>query len=287
MSNYKYSLVVATYGRRTELDALLASLVSQTIAAGGFEVILVDQNEGDLIAPLVEKYAASLHLKHIRSGRKGLSHNRNLGIAQASGQYIAVPDDDCEYYADSLQRAGEELERLSYPDMLIGRVFNRSENRHVFKRTPDQACPVNGSNFYALVSSISLFFKRDGSTFDEAFGIGEKYHSNEDGELILNFLSQQKRVVYTPLVEFYHPPYNAATMSVEKLYKYGIGFGALCKKYRGGALFFLFFKVLVFQALMLIKALLTLNAEQVRRRWNALAGRLKGFMIYSPEPAGR
>lgn len=280
MSRFKYSLVVATYGRKQELECLLISLTRQTIQRSEFEVIIVDQNESDLLTDLVNNYSSRLNIIHLRSSRKGLSYNRNLGIDQASGIYIAVPDDDCEYYEDSLQRAGEELEKLQYPDMLIGRVFNRTQQKHVFKRTPDQVCEISQSNFYALVSSISLFFKKGEGRFDEEFGIGAHYHSNEDGELILDFLSRKKKVFYTPVVEFDHPPYDAGNMSLEKLYKYGIGFGALCRKYASAPVLFLYAKVIVFQVLMLLKGVLLFNFKEAARRWQALKGRLKGFILY-------
>ena len=283
MSSYKFSLIVATYGRKSELEALLISLTLQTVNRSEFEVIIVDQNETDLITSLAEQYTRHLNLKYIRSQRKGLSYNRNLGIAQASGSYIAVPDDDCEYYADSLQKAGEQLAALKYPDMLIGRVFNRQQNKAVFKRTPAGVCEINRSNFYALVSSIALFFKNGSGRFDEDFGIGEKYHSNEDGDLILDFLSKNKRVFYTPEVEFNHPPYDASNMGLDKLYKYGIGFGALCKKHASFNVLFLYLKVIVFQLLMMAKSILVFSPLQVKRRWYALKGRLAGFAMYSPK----
>ncbi len=278
--SFNYSLVVATCGRKKELELLLDSLMSQAVPATEFEVIIVDQNENDLILDSVKAYSSTLNIQHIRSARKGLSYNRNLGIKQARGKYIAVPDDDCVYYADTLLNAGQLLRQLHNPDMIIGRVFDRGRNTHVFKRTPQKLKQVNVYNFYNVVSSISMLFKNDRARFDENFGIGEKYHSNEDADLILYFLKTQKSVYYSPLVEFNHPPYNASTMSNDKLYRYGIGFGALCRKYVSAPLLFLFAKVIFFQVLMLLKACLTLNGVEAGRRATALKGRLKGFYLY-------
>ncbi len=278
--SYKYSLVVATYGRRQELELLLKSFVCQTLPASLFEVVIVDQNDTDLIDSLVEQYAKSLNLRHIKSNRKGLSYNRNLGISSSSGTYIAVPDDDCVYYADTLQYVESELQRLSYPDMVIGKVYDRAKQKHVFKKTPSRPLEINASNFYSVVSSISLFFKKGDHVFDENFGIGEQYHSNEDAELILHFLKDHKKVVYSPGIEINHPPYDVSNMSLDKLYKYGIGFGALCRKYASFQMFFLMLKVIVFQCLMLIKETVCLNFTQANRRWCALKGRLSGFFMF-------
>lgn len=276
----KYSLVVATCGRKKELELLLQSLVHQTIHKRKFEVIIVDQNRDRLIDDLIARYKEQLQLIHIKSTRKGLSYNRNLGIRQSSGTYISVPDDDCTYYPDSLEKADAALETFGEPDMLIGRVYNRNQQKFVFKKTPANTLEVNTSNFHSIVSSISLFFKKGTIIFDEDFGIGEKYPSNEDGELILHFLTTGKKVFYTPSVEFNHPPYSAANMPVEKLYAYGIGFGAMCKKYASPTLNWLYFKVVVFQCLMILKSLLALNFTEVKRRRAALKGRIKGHQIF-------
>jgi glycosyltransferase involved in cell wall biosynthesis len=279
--SYKYSLIVATFERKKELETLLVSLAGQTFKKSDFEIIIVDQNIGNLISEIVSRFSSQLNIKHIKSQRKGLSYNRNLGIKNATGVYIAVPDDDCEYYSDTLQTINNELQKFSYPDMIIGRVFNRREQKYVFKKVPDEIFYVQKGNFYKVVSSITIFFKKDTNTFfDENFGIGEKYHSNEDGELILNFLKQGKTIIYSPIIEFDHPPYNASNMSIEKLYKYGVGFGAMCRKYFSLSTTYLFVKVIAFQFIMVIKELLTFNFSEMRRRYHALKGRVVGFLIY-------
>lgn len=277
---YKYSLVVATFGREKELRLFLQSLVSQTISKSLFEVIIVDQNENGLIDDVIETYREQLNLKYIKSTRKGLSYNRNLGIAVSTGTYIGVPDDDCVYYSDTLQTLDREIEAFHYPDMIIGKVFDRRTGTYVFKKTPEVPLEIKPGNFYAVVSSITMFFKKQNQYFDEDFGIGEKYHSNEDGELILRFLKDGKRVVYSPRIDFNHPPYDTSNMSIEKLFKYGIGFGALCRKYWSLPMLFLLLKVVIFQLLMMLKETLLFNVPNAKRRYWALKGRVNGFFRF-------
>ncbi len=280
MSGYKFSLIVATFNRSFELELFLESLVNQTFPASLFEVIIVDQNESDLIDPIVSMYSGRLKITHIRSGRKGLSYNRNLGIAASTGEYLCVPDDDCTYYPDTLQEVVNQLDFLQEPDMIIGKVFNRDRKKYVFKKTPANSIVVNKSNFYHLVSSITIFFKKNEILFDEDFGIGAKYHSNEDGDFILTFLSAGKMVIYSPLIECNHPPYSPENMSRQKLYEYGIGFGAMCRKFSSVNLFILFAQVLAFQSLMVLRYLITFDKENRVRRWKSLLGRVVGFITY-------
>lgn len=282
MSEYKFSLIVATLNRSHELEALLESLVNQTLPTSLFEVIIVDQNNSDLILPIVSVYSQKISINHIKSLKKGLSYNRNVGIKASKGEYLCVPDDDCTYYPDTLQTVLNQLEFWQMPDMIIGKVFDRESGKYIFKKTPDKSIIVNKSNFYHLVSSITIFFKKNGITFDENFGIGATYPSNEDGDLILTFLNSNKRVTYSPLIDCNHPPYSAANMSKQKLFEYGIGFGAMCRKFISLEILFLYFKVIVFQKIMLIWNVIIFNPDNVSRRWKSLKGRILGFLSYKP-----
>lgn len=281
----RFSLIVATYGRTEELLLFLQSLERQTFPKHLFEVIVVDQNAPGVIDQIVLRFEDKFAIVHIRSDRKGLSYNRNIGISRATGDYLAVPDDDCQYYPDTLEQANEALGIYKEPDMLIGRVFSRHKGTHVFKRTPKTATVITKQNFYETVSSIAMIFRNADIVFDENFGIGEMYPANEDGDLILSFLDTGRKVVYSPTVEFDHPPYDASTMSIDKLYKYGIGFGAMCRKHFSAPVFFLFFKSLVFQVLMMGKAALSLDFVETRRRLAAFKGRRFGFFSYRPTTA--
>ena len=66
-----------------------------------FECIIVDQNETDMLLPIVDKYASKFSVVYIRSSIKGLSKNRNIGVNRALGN--AFPDDDCEYLPNTLE----------------------------------------------------------------------------------------------------------------------------------------------------------------------------------------
>ena len=282
MSEIKISLVVATIGRETELIEFLESLVNQIYSKSKFEVIIVDQNDSDFLIKIIEEYSKVLQIVHIRSKQKGLSYNRNLGIIKSKGTYISVPDDDCQYYPDTLDIVAKYLEKVSPPHMIIGKVFDRNRQAYIFKKTPSEQKSVNKSNFYRLVSSITLFFEKSEIKFDENFGIGSKYHSNEDGDLILQFLNKNRRIVYCPDVECNHPPYSSSNMSLQKLYLYGIGFGALCKKHLSLLILILYFKVIAFQLIMLCKHLVLFDKENSMRRKEALLGRLAGFFCFKP-----
>lgn len=95
-SNPQISLVVSTVGRTWELSRLLDSLLAQEFK--DFDIVVVDQNLDDRIAPILEQYCSKLIISRIQTPkRRGISSGRNDGWRQACGEFIVFPDDDCWY----------------------------------------------------------------------------------------------------------------------------------------------------------------------------------------------
>ena len=89
----RFSLIVATLGRSREIGELLESLLAQ--GRDDLEVIIVDQNADDRVAPILAPYASRLRLTHLRSSIRNANHARNLGLRAAQGEIVTFPDDDC------------------------------------------------------------------------------------------------------------------------------------------------------------------------------------------------
>jgi glycosyltransferase involved in cell wall biosynthesis len=105
------SVIVCTYRRIAALRDLLECLPLQTYK--DFEVLIVDGNDVDWVhagelRTLVERFQTALNLKLVYS-KKGLAHQRNVGIDHASGELICFLDDDVVISADFLWRVNELL----------------------------------------------------------------------------------------------------------------------------------------------------------------------------------
>lgn len=72
----QFSLVLATVGRTHEVERLLCSLDRQEGAT--FELIVVDQNTDERLAPLLEARKNRYPILHIRAERCGASRARNV-----------------------------------------------------------------------------------------------------------------------------------------------------------------------------------------------------------------
>jgi len=200
-----FSLIVATYGRAEVLARLVASLGEQTCRS--FEVIVADQNPDDRVVPLLAPLRAEGRLgAHLRLAEPNLSAARNAGIAAASGEFIAFPDDDCWYDPDTLSRA---LARLSAQDLdgLAARWAQappESGDSVAGAISPAAIRRFRGGN----VASITLFLQRDAvlavGGFDERIGVGRWYGSGEETDLVLALIARGYRIAHTPDVIVHH-----------------------------------------------------------------------------------
>ena len=103
----KISLVLATKNRVKEVTNFVQSRAQQQSA--NFELIVVDQNKDDRVKANLIQPKFPFPILHLRS-EPGLSRARNVGIAFATGDIIAFPDDDCWYPADLLSRVVSEFQ---------------------------------------------------------------------------------------------------------------------------------------------------------------------------------
>lgn len=276
----KFSLVLATYGRSDEIAKFLESLVNQSSANGSFEVIVVDQNDVLDLAPILARYTNCFPIVHLRSATKGLSLNRNIGLTHARGEWVAFPDDDCQYYSDTLEQVQEVLSEQTV-DVCMGRIRDRHKNKDIIRRWPLRVVQVHASNFFRLTSSITIFSRRSDVRFDERMGVGAYYGGSEDADYLWQLIEQGKVLRYFPQIEVNHPDQSAQEVPQEKLNSYMRGFGALIRKHPSWAALKLFVLAMGYYTAQCLLCLLKLDGHGFKRRLVANGHCLWGLISYA------
>ena len=93
----RLSLIVATYNRAEQLLTTLRSVAAQTAPTAEWECVVVDNNSTDDTAARFEEFLSAhpgLPLRRVSETRQGLSWARNRGIAETTGDIVAIIDDD-------------------------------------------------------------------------------------------------------------------------------------------------------------------------------------------------
>jgi glycosyltransferase involved in cell wall biosynthesis len=224
----RFSLVVATCGRTTEVATLLASVLSQR--RDDIEVILVDQNADDRLLPAIEEVQGRLTIRHLRTTDRNVSAARNLGLDAAQGEIVAFPDDDC-WYPDNLLDGVDQWFKMSaqYSVLAVGAVDDEgipSGNRWI-----QNACDITPWNSLRTTFCSSLFL----SAVEESRRVrfDSRISRGEETDFILRLLDTGLRGRFDRRLCVRHPRRDmmSGTVSRERAVSYGAGMGRLVRRH--------------------------------------------------------
>ncbi|MDB4223002.1 glycosyltransferase family 2 protein [Granulosicoccus sp.] len=150
------SVVIPVYNGAKTIESTLDSIFSQTKLPD--EVIVVDDGSQDKTIDIVAGYNSEIVL--IRQKNSGSSKARNLGIKEATGEFIAALDADDMWVNDKLEK---QLEVCENADLVYTGAQNFGEcervESHTFKNgecvSGDHLCPLMLDNFIAHSSVLA------------------------------------------------------------------------------------------------------------------------------------
>lgn len=220
------SLIAATVNRTEELGRLLASLDRQTYR--DFEVIIVDQNPDDRLAPILAQHPG-LTIRRFRSER-GLSRARNVGLGQVKGDLVSFPDDDCWYPDELLATVVRWFEVHPGFDALFTGTRTPDNRQMAPKWAPAAGECTRSSVLKSVVAFTGFLRKRVTDAvglFNERIGVGSssRYQSGEDIDYYIRPLDLHFRMWYEPGLTVYHPEFQSIERLRQKTYGYALGVG--------------------------------------------------------------
>ncbi|MGH9400488.1 MAG: glycosyltransferase family 2 protein [Terriglobia bacterium] len=131
--NPKVSVIIPTYNRAAAVRNAIGSALTQTVAE--IEVIVVDDGSSDGTGKVLAE-AFGDRIRYFAQANQGVSAARNMGIAQARGDWIAFLDSDDLWEKDKVEWQLKALERFGpqcgacYTDV---RFYNHPETRTMFQ----------------------------------------------------------------------------------------------------------------------------------------------------------
>lgn len=182
------SIIIPTCNRPRQLARCLESLGSQP------EIIVTDDSCDDTTRQLIaEQFPA---VRWTPGPRRGPAANRNHGARQATGEWLAFVDDDCEPQPGWI---GSLAAAASDSDVVEGRTLAPGASDSPFEEHIEN--PRGG-----LLWSCNLAVRRDVFQrlhgFDEDFAIA----GGEDMEFAWRVQKAGLRVHFAPVALVHHPP---------------------------------------------------------------------------------
>lgn len=278
MQIIKFSVIIPTLHRVTEVNALLESIAHQ--AYQDLEVIIVDQNGDDRLVEIVAEYSNQLPIQHFRVAFRGASKARNFGATYASGEILFFPDDDAELLPDLLWQAEVSFSENPTCDVIFGKCVDRLGNDSVCNFA-EKSGYLTKSKHSGMFIEATMFIKRDvflEHLFDESLGVGTFHGAEEAYDLVLRLLDNNKTLYYTPHLRVYHPNkvknYQDSD-EIRRVFAYRCGFAKLCLKHK-------LYKKLLLRAMAIclyLPALALTDRKRCRYYFSELLGLLSGIVI--------
>jgi glycosyltransferase involved in cell wall biosynthesis len=195
------SVIIPTYNRKHTLGRALDSVMAQQY--GVTETIVIDDGSTDNTVEWVEENYPSVIV--LSQPNTGVSTARNIGIARASGQWIALLDSDDYWYPQKIDQQLHTLQqnehiRLCHSDEHWIRNGTRVNQMNKHRKTGgwvfQQCLPL-----CAISPSASLIKK---TVFDDLGGFDETLPACEDYDYWLRLCSREP-VAYidTALIQKY------------------------------------------------------------------------------------
>lgn len=275
----RFSLIMGTVERTDELELCLSSLASQTHK--NFELIVVDQNPDERLAPILDLYENRFEIMHLRSER-GLSRAKNLGLKYASGEIIGFPDDNCRYPSGLLVRAADFFAKHPEITGLCGRSADESgkDSNLTFDT---QRGFIDRFNLWRRCMAYNIFLRAEdvrNARYDECLGpgAGTPWWAGDEVDYLLGILERGAALYYDPELVAIHPqPFSRLDRATRcRAYHYGAGMGRVLNKHR----FPLSFKarMLYHPSRKLVLSLVNGDFTRARYFWSMCAGRLNGLL---------
>ena len=114
----KVSLIIPVYNVEAFVEKCLTSCVKQDLPPKDYEIVVVNDGSTDNSLNIVERFSAGYNnIKIISQSNAGLSEARNVGLQNASGEYVWFVDSDDWILEDCLKEV-TDLCTGRYLDML-------------------------------------------------------------------------------------------------------------------------------------------------------------------------
>lgn len=148
---YKISIILPVYNVENYLERCLSSLLNQTIGFENLEIIFIDDlsedNSYNLLNNFTKKYD-NIKLFQTSSNSGSAGHPRNIGLENASADYIMFLDPDDVYFDDACEKLYFNVINCN-ADLVSGNYISITEGK-VEK-------PINFKNYFGENSDYVEF----------------------------------------------------------------------------------------------------------------------------------
>ncbi|MBC2704930.1 glycosyltransferase [Desulfobacula sp.] len=188
------------------LSLAVESVINQ--AYENFELIIVDDGS---TREETRAYLKQIHhdkiVVQLNKGNKGISGASNDGVFLATGDYIALLDNDDELRENALYEVARAINSHS-PDVIYSdeaRVDTNGNKKHPFLK-PDWSPDLLHSQMY--ICHLLVFRK---SLFEKTGGFNPRFDGSQDYDLMLRFSEHTSNIYHIPKILYFWREIESST----------------------------------------------------------------------------
>jgi GT2 family glycosyltransferase len=225
----RVSVVVATYDRPASIERLVRQLGAQDLAAGTYEIVVVDDGSREAAAPRLKRLPLACLLTVLTQENAGAARARHRGIEAARGELVVIVDDDIRIGPDFLARHLEAhagggrkavLGRLRLDPDRSFPLFERNHGRVLERLAGDILSgrrELVGSNLY----TGNVSFRRE--DYFAVGGFDPSLRLSEDAELGIRLEKAGVSLSLSDLAAAWHSSDHTSVRAwMRRAYEYGI-----------------------------------------------------------------
>jgi len=125
------SAIIPTYNRARDVRVAVASVVGQTYPVSSLEILVVDDGGSDDTEEVLAREFGD-RIRYLRKPNGGVSAARNYGMEHATGEFLALLDDDDEWRPSKVELQAEILEARPEIGMVVTDTERMNEYRGGF-----------------------------------------------------------------------------------------------------------------------------------------------------------
>lgn len=208
------SVIIPAFNAAEFLEECLDSIKGQTF--GDFEAVIVDDGSDDGTASIAERFAGKdSRFRLIRQPNTGVSGARNVGIENASGEFVTFVDADDFLHPDAL-RCWVETARKAGSDVCISEL-KRDGEEGSFSQPEFEEIDYASLMRLALYqkrllnSPCGVLIKRSLLGDDKRFTEGIRY---EDLDAFYRFYEGARKIVLVPRSYYFYRKNPASFMNL-------------------------------------------------------------------------
>jgi GT2 family glycosyltransferase len=239
----RFSIIVAVRNEVDHIEECIHAVFNQDYR-GPYEVIVVDGMSTDGTFELLQKLQKSYQFKVITNQKINAAAGRNLGINNASGDYVAFIDGDAIATRDWLTQIQKAFENsnsagVGGPDLLpentnatahvIGIIMTSPFARGGKLNPSTQHALMEEEQYVEHIPTCNVCFKKEIlqkiGMFDEAFVKGQ------DLELNYRIIKAGYKLYYSPKIQVLHYRRQTIKEFSQQIYKWAKAKIAIIKKH--------------------------------------------------------